>query len=258
MVMPRETLGLYEELLRYMGDKLEKRVELVQRRTYHEINELMEGRLVDVAFVCSLPYVLGHDRFGMELLVAPEVNGKPVYYSYIITRADSGIYSLGGLRGKTFAFMDPESNTGTLYPTYKLALMGESPTSFFYNYVYTYSHDNSVRAVLSRAVDGAAVDSLVLDYMAAGDPTIASQIRVIEKSPPFGIPPVVVHPALDPFLKEQLRGILLNLDGDARGREILRRMNIDRFVPQSDSAYDSIREMYSMVQGITLESRNSR
>ncbi len=249
MTMPRETLGLYEELLRYIGDKMGRRVELVQRRTYHAVNDLTEARLVDAAFVCSGAYVLGHDKFGMELLVATEIGGAPIYYSYIIVRNDSGINSFEELRGKTFAFMDPESNSGTLYPTYKLAQMGESPRSFFQNYIYTYGHDNSVKAVLNNTVDGAAVESLIFDYMAAKDPAVLSQIKVLETSPPFGSPPVVVHPSLDPEVKKDLLSILINMDKDVRGREILDSMNIDGFSLVSDSAYDSIREMYYAVQG---------
>lgn len=248
MTMPQETLTLYEELLRYVGDKLGKRVELVQRTTYREVTDLIEARLIDVAFVCSLPYALGHDKFGMELLAAPEVNGKAEYYSYIIVRADSGTSNFSELRGKTFAFMDPESNTGFLYPTYRLAQMGESPGKFFHAYVYTYAHDNSVRAVLEKIVEGAAVDSLVLDYMAAKDAAIASQIKIIERSPPFGIPPVVVHPALDPKLKQELRDVFLTMDKDERGKQVLNKMNFDRFTLTTDAAYDSIRNMYRVVQ----------
>jgi len=249
MITPRVTIGLYEDLLSYVEDKLERRVEVAQRRTYREVNDLVRRRLVDFAFVCSMSYVLGHDEFGMEILAVPEVDGKPQYYSYIIARTESKIGDLDGLRGKTFAFMDPDSNTGSLYPTYRLAQIGESPDSFFSNYVYTYSHDNSVKAVAGQAVDGAAVDSLVFDHMVATNPALASQVKIIEKSPPFGIPPVVVHPALDSETKEHLRDILLNMHLDEKGRQALQRLHIEKFVPQDDRAYDSIREMYRSVQG---------
>ena len=249
MITPRVTIGLYEDLLKYVENELERRVELAQRRTYREVNDLVRRRLVDFAFVCSLSYVLGHDEFGMEILAVPEVNGKAQYYSYIIVRTDSKISDLEGLRGKTFAFMDPDSNTGWLYPAYRLAQMGESTDAFFSNYVYTYSHDNSIRAVAGQAVDGAAVDSLVFDHMIASNPGLAAQVKIIEKSPPFGIPPVVVHPALDSETKEQLRDILLNLHLDEKGRQALQKPHIDRFVRQNDRAYGWIREMYRTVQG---------
>jgi phosphonate transport system substrate-binding protein len=218
------------------------------------VNDLIQAKVVDAAFVCTLSYVLGHDKFGMELVAATEIDSLPQYFSYIIVRKDSGIESFEELRGKTFAFMDPQSNSGTLYPTYRLEQMGESPISFFHNYVYTYGHDNSVKAVLNNTVDGAAVENLIFNYMAAQDPEVASQIKVIEVSPPFGSPPVVVHPDLDSETKEKLRNILLDMNKDDQGKEILSKMNIDGFVFVSDSTYDSIREMYYLVNNaITVE-----
>ena len=107
---------------------------------------------------------------------------------------------------------------------------------------------------MNNTVDGAAVENLIFNYMATQDFGVASQIKVIEVSPPFGSPPVVVHPDLDFETKEKLRNILLDMDDDDRGREILNRMNIDGFTVVSDSAYDSIREMYYLVKdAITLE-----
>ncbi len=47
-----------------------------------------------MAFICGGPYVIGHDEFGLQLLVAPMVDGKPLYYSYIIVGKDSEIENL--------------------------------------------------------------------------------------------------------------------------------------------------------------------
>jgi phosphonate transport system substrate-binding protein len=92
-------------------------------------------------------------------------------------------------------------------------------------------------------VDGAAVDNLVFEYLSRTHPEFTSKTKVIEKSPPYGIPPVVVPPSLDPKLKNSLREILLNVHRDEEGKEILKGMMIDKFVTVDDSAYDSIREM---------------
>ena len=78
--------------------------------------------------------------------------------------------------------------------------MSETPDSFFRKYVFTYSHDNSIKSVAEKLVDGAAVDSLVYDYTVARSPLFSAKTRVIQKSGPYGIPPVVVHPGLNPEL----------------------------------------------------------
>lgn len=243
VLSPTEALQTYEQLISYLSQELNQPVELVQRRTYAETNDIIKSRYADVAFVCSFPYVTGHEEFGMEILVVPEIDGETVYYSYIIVSADSETRELEDLKGKTFAFADPLSNSGRLAPTYMLHQMGETPDSFFEKYIFTYSHGNSIRAVAEKLVDGAAVNSLVYNYIIAHEPAIAEKTRIIKKSPPFGIPPVVVHPALNQDIKSWLREILLNMNRDEAGKEILRDLMIDRFVLGSDDSYDTIREM---------------
>ncbi len=247
VVSPVETLRIYEQLVSYIGQVLHQPVEIVQRGTYAEINDLIRSRYVDFAFICSLPYVIGHNEFGMELLVVPEVNEERVYYSYLIVPTDSNAEGMADLRGKSFAFTDPISNSGSLAPTYRLYQMGETPGSFFRKYIFTYSHDNSVRAVAENLVDGAAVDSLVYDYIITREPAIKAKTKIIAMSEPFGIPPVVVNPALNQEIKARLRGLFLNMHQDEAGREILNGLPIDRFVMGTDSAYNTIREMFNAV-----------
>jgi phosphonate transport system substrate-binding protein len=222
---------------------LHQPVEIVQRSTYAEINDLIKSRYVDLAFVCSLAYVKGEEDFGMELLVAPEVHGEIVYYSYIIAPASSSIESLEDFKGTHFAFTDPLSNTGRLAPTYMIHQLGESIDNFFEHYIFTYSHDKSIKAVADNIVDGAAVDSLVYHYIISKEPAMANKLKIVHKSPPYGIPPVVVHPALDQEVKARLRSIFINLHTDEVGGEILNNLLIDRFVLYDDSAYDTIRNM---------------
>ncbi|MEK9150247.1 MAG: PhnD/SsuA/transferrin family substrate-binding protein, partial [Candidatus Desantisbacteria bacterium] len=157
MISPKNTLNYYNQILDYLGKNLGKEVILVQRKTYAEVNELLENGKLEAAFVCSGPYVSGKKAFGMELLVAPQVYGKTVYYSYIIVHKESSIKTFEKLQARSFAFTDPFSNTGKLVPTYELAKLGKTPESYFAKYIFTRSHDNSIEAVAEKLVDGAAV-----------------------------------------------------------------------------------------------------
>jgi len=248
VLSPLPTFTLYQQLAGYMGDKLGRSVELVQGKTYAEINDLVKSGDVALALVCTNPYLQGQQDFGMELLVAPLVQGEPYYYSLLIVGRNLDASSLEDLRGKTFAFSDPLSNTGRLAPLYQLALRGETPESFFSRSIFTYSHDNSIRSVADGIVDGAAVDSLVYDYLRVSEPDTMAKVKVIEKWGPFGINPVVVNPGLDPQLKAQFRDVFLNMDKDDRGQELLAQFRIDRFIVPDDSIYDSVREMRSYLQ----------
>ncbi|KKN74600.1 hypothetical protein LCGC14_0389210 [marine sediment metagenome] len=243
IISPSRSLVFYEDIFDYIGEKLGQEVEMVQRKTYAEVNFLIEEGRIDVAFVCSRPYVEGHRDFGMELLCAPVCFGQAEYYSYFIVHKDSPIQTVDDLRGKVFAFSDPLSNTGMLVPAYVLAQRGETPESFFRKYIFTYSHDNSIDSVAEKFVDAAAVDSLIWQYLNTREPARTAQTRIIYRSAPWAIPPVVVSPHIEPALKEKLRSAFLNMHEDVKGREILKKVLIDRFTTIEDSAYDSIRQM---------------
>jgi len=247
VVSPQGTLEDYAPLAEYLGRHLGRPVELVQRRTYAEVNDLIARRAVDVAFVCTSAYVAGRREFGMRLLVAPEVRGKAEYRSLLIVPVDSPARSMADLRGKVFAFTDPMSNTGRLYPTSLVMALGETPETFFQRTFWTYSHDDAVRAVADGLADGAGVDSLVYDAMVAREPRLGTRTKIIHRSPPFASPPVVVSPDVHPALRDTIQELLLGLDSDADGRSVLTELGVDRFVVIEDAAYASVRALEATV-----------
>ncbi len=241
MITPKEGYAYYKALLDYIGDSLKMKVNFIEKGSYVETNNLLEEGKIDMAFVCGGPYIDGKAKFGLELLVAPQVDGKTVYYSYIIVQKDSNITKFEELRGKTFCFVDPLSNTGKIYPTYLLKKIGETPETFFKEYIYSYAHDTSIRAVAEGIVDAGAVDSLIWNYMEKIGSPFTEHTRIIKISPPYGIPPVVVRPTLKKDLREKLRQILLGMHQNKKGKDILEKMSIDKFVQIGDSNYNSIR-----------------
>jgi phosphonate transport system substrate-binding protein len=243
VVTPARAFETYRQLMDYLARKLGRPVEMVQRASYAETNELVRTGRVDLAMVCSGAYVEGERDFGLMLVAAPQVRGEIVYYSLVIARKDSSFVTLQDLRGRSFAFTDPLSNTGYLVPTYYLARSGTSPAEFFGRFVFTYSHDNSVRAVAEGWVDAAAVDSLVYRAMVEADPSLASRLKVVERYGPYGIPPVVASPKADPATVAAIRDLLLHMADDAEGSSVLDKLGIDRFVSVEPSLYDEVRSM---------------
>jgi phosphonate transport system substrate-binding protein len=243
MISPKETFDLYRQLLAYLGRRLGKDLEFVQRKTYAEIDELLQKGEIDLAFICSGPYVAGKERFGFESLAVPEVHGSHFYRSYLIVNKDSTYHHLEELKGHTFAFTDPDSNTGKLVPTYWLAEMNERPETFFSRVVYTYSHDNSIMAVARNLVEGATVDGLIWEFYQEKNPTFTSKTRIIKKSEPYGIPPLVASKNLPVESKEHIRKILYCMHQDPEGQKILKELRIDRFIPPKIEWYENLRQM---------------
>ncbi|MGD9084993.1 MAG: phosphate/phosphite/phosphonate ABC transporter substrate-binding protein [Desulfobacterales bacterium] len=243
MISPKDTFIYYRQLLEYIGQNLGREVQFIQRKTYGEINELLGNGQIDLAFICSGPYVVGKEKFGFELLATPEVQKSHFYQSYLIVNKDSPYQNIEDLRGKIFAFTDPDSNTGKLVPTYWISQMGERPETFFSKTIYTYSHDNSILAVAKSLVDGAAIDSLIWEYYHLKNPIFTSQTRIIRKSELYGIPPIVASSNLAQDLKDQIRQVLFSMHRDLRGQKILAELMIDRFTSPRDEWYDSIRNI---------------
>ncbi|MCC7209345.1 MAG: phosphate/phosphite/phosphonate ABC transporter substrate-binding protein [Anaerolineae bacterium] len=247
VVSPRGTVESYQPLLDYLSKKLERPVELVQRRTYAETNTLVQSGEVDLAFVCTSAYITGHDAFDMQLLVAPQVGGASTYHSLLIVPVDSTAQSMADLRGEVFAFTDPMSNSGRVYPTFLVQQLGFAPQDFFSRTYFTYNHDDAIRAVADGSADGAAVDSLVFDYAIERDAALGERVKVIHRSPAFGIPPVVVSASIRPQLRTLLSEIFLNMVDDPLGQAALESLGVEAFVTLDDSAYDSARDLANAV-----------
>ena len=243
MISPKDTFAYYRQLLDYIGRQLDRDVQFIQRKTYAEINELLGKGQIDLAFICSGPYVVGKEKYGFELLATPEVQKSHFYQSYLIVNNTSSFQNFKDLRGKVFAFTDPDSNTGKLVPTYWLSRMSERPETFFSKTIYTYSHDNSILAVAKSLVDGAAIDSLIWEYYHQKNPIFTSKTRIIRKSEPYGIPPIVASRFLASDLVDRIRRVLLSMHSDPDGQKILKELMIDRFTPTQDAWYDSIRKI---------------
>jgi len=247
VISPEGTVQSYSPFLVYLEEKLNRPVELIQRRTYREINDLIEHGEVDVAFVCTSAYVEGRDTFGLELLVAPRVNNKTTYNSVLIVSSSSKAQSISDLRGKVFGFTDPISLSGRVYPTYLVHQLGFTPEEFFSRTFFTYSHDEAIRAVASGVADGAAVDSLVYEYAIARDPSLAEKTKIIHRSPDFGIPPVVISPLTRPQVKADLQSLLLEMSSDPNAQDALSSIGVQSFVVIEDSAYDGVRELLDII-----------
>ncbi|MEC9491419.1 substrate-binding domain-containing protein [Flexistipes sp.] len=247
MISPEETFILYKDLNDYIAEKLDMRIETVLKKDYSDMNKLIVDNKVDFALVCTGSFFFLQDN-EYKLMVTPVIDGKSTYRSYIIANSNSGIDELIDLKGKTFAFADRLSNSGSIYPKYIIIKrFNISYENFFQETFYTHSHDKSIYLVNKGVIDGAAVDSLVYDYLAETKPDEVKNIRIIHKSPYFPAPSIVASGAIDKKLFDEITRILLKMHKDPKGKKILEDLNIDKFVVTNPERFEEIRKMQKLV-----------
>jgi phosphonate transport system substrate-binding protein len=249
IVSPEKSIEMYQGFINYVAEKLGREPVSLYRATYSETNELVRYQQCDIAVVCTYPFIRGEREFGMQALVVPRIKGETTCQSFIVVPASSPAKSLFDLRGKRFGSADFSSTTGWLFPAMILMKSGEDPRHFFGEHIITGSHDRSVQAVVDGFVDGAAVHGIVYDQMIAEDPSILKKTKILLQSPPFGIPPIVVHPNLDKSLRAAVQSVLLDMHNDTQGKQILEKLQIEQFVIPEKGLFDSIRQAVGKLEG---------
>lgn len=230
----------------YLTARLQRPVVFVQRGSYREIVALLNQDQLDAAWLCGFPFVR-HER-RLKLLAVPLFQGKPLYRSYLIVPAnDTRTQSLFDLRGKMFAYSDPDSNSGYLYTQYALALIKERQDIFFSRTFFTWAHRKVVEAVAVELANGGAVDGYVWETLRRSHPELTAKTRVVEQSPEFGFPPFVARASLPDADFVALRQVLVAMHGDGEGKQLLAQLNLDGFVPGERKLFDGIARMAEKV-----------
>ncbi len=243
MASPVSTLSNYGDFIKYLSEKNGIKIIIKQRRKYYEINSLLKSGEAQFAITCTGAYLSGRKEFGLEVLVVPVIDGKTTYNSYIIVNKEGGIENFSQLQGKVFAFTDPLSLSGRLYPVYFLHEQGITPEDFFRKTFYTSSHEKSIESVAYGFANGAAVDSLIFEDMKRIGITPIDKVKIIKISQPYGIPPIVVSPTTDKSTKQLILNTLLKMAGDPSGEKILKRLRIEKFVLPDPGIYKSAVKM---------------
>lgn len=249
-VVVTENLRFLDQWSQYLEHKMGRKVELVLRKSYREIMDLLDSGSIDFAWICGFPYIQPREPESIQLLTVPVYRGAPRYHSYIIVPQSSPYQNLSDLKGKIFAFSDPDSNSGFLYPLSLMVAQDETPETFFRQTFFTFNHAETVQAVSEQFADGGAVDSYIWEYLAVFRPEITEKTRIIKKSPSFGFPPIVSRLGLNSNTVNLIKTTLEDMDKDVAGQALLTQLKLDDFGSYPDSLFNGIRAMANNVKTI--------
>ena len=245
-------MSVYQAIADEVGARLRLSTELVVETDY----ENCRNDVNDVCFVCSLPYV-HFEREGVApavplaapVLQGDRYSGRPIYFSDVIVRAESDIHSFADLRGRSWAYNEPLSQSGYGITRYHLVSLGETH-GFFGEVVEAGFHEVAIRMVRDGEVDGAAIDSQVLAIELRDHPELAEDLRVIDSLGPSTIQPIAVSKRFDEDFRQEVRDLLLDLHRRDGFRPVLDLGFVDHFAAVGPESYNDIRAMLQACEDV--------
>jgi phosphonate transport system substrate-binding protein len=207
---------------------------------YNGVIEAMRSGRIDIAFLGPFSYVLAHQVAGAEAfaVAVTKKTGKSAYSSLVIARKDRGVAGVADLKGRSFAFVDPTSASGHLFPKAGLMAEGFDPDKGFSRVIFSGSHDASIMAVAHGKVDAAAVADRIFESAVAKGLVKAEDFQIVWRSRPIPESPMTWRKNLDAATKQKVAAALAQIKDLPWGDQGL----LDGFAPTDDKAYDVVRQ----------------
>ncbi len=226
----------------YLEKQLKRPVVFIQRDRYRETMDMIGKGELDFAWLCDYPYIaLGG---AVRLLAVASYQQEPIYRAYLIVPSrDTTSKSILDLKGKVFAYADPNSNTGYVVPRHLLKQAGVDANTFFRKTFFTWSHHKAIQSVASGLADAASVDSYVWDSLKKVDPQLVAKTRIVWTSGPFGFPPIVADRDVSKADFEAFQKALFRMGDDPEGRALLAKLNLDGFLTATPELYKAVTDM---------------
>lgn len=233
----------FDPLMTYLSDCIGQKVVLYVAKDYGDLRTQMESGAVDIGTFSPFAYVDAVRGGKIRIIAQSVINGTASYRGIIIARRDSGLKSLADLRGKRFAFVDPKSTSGFVYPRALLIENGITPESSFKETIFAGSHDKVIAAVLEGGVDAGAVyeDALAI-AKSEGMPT--ENLVTLASTAPIPHDAVAVRIGLDEAVTKKIQAALVDLDKSESGRRVIansKPKKLTSYMAAEDSLYDMVR-----------------
>jgi phosphonate transport system substrate-binding protein len=237
---------IYEHIGKLLGDKLGCEVKIFVTTNYNAEIEAMRAGKLEVGEFGPLGYVLAHQVAKAEAVAAfGTKEGKPgTYWASLVTFPGSGIKTVADIRGHSFAFSDPASTSGHLFPAYGLRLAGIDPDKDI-KPIYAGSHTSSFEALYNHKVDAGELNSEQLESATQRGHYKDGDLVFLWKSDPIPTDPITVRGDLPAAFKARLTDTLRTLDLNVLPEADRKIMGLSgtRFVPQTNGAYNGIRDL---------------
>ena len=248
--------GLAEDLGAVLGCEVEE----IQASDYNAIIEALRTGSADMAYMGSQALALGVERTDLEPIVMKAEDGDPekaIYHSVFITNAaNTDINSIEDIKGRTMAFVDPDSTSGNLVPTAEIIQafpddglnsdMLHTNGDFFEAVSFSGSHQAGLQAVVKGDVDVVPISDQILASEIANGNAAESDIKIIHESGAIPAEAMVVAEHVDQATRDKLTEFLTGYDNEQYFTDVIKVPGA-RFVECDMSDYEEIIELNKII-----------
>ena len=232
----------FEPLMNYLSEAIGQKVTLYIAKDYGDLRTQMENGRVDIGSFSPFAYVDAARGGKIRIIAQSIIEGSATYHGIIVVRKDSGLKSIAELKGKRFAFVDPKSASGYIYPRAMLIEKGINPETFFKETIFAGSHDKVIAAVLEGRVDAGAIYDGALGVAKRSGVSVDGLLTVAS-SDPIPHDAIAVRIGMNKDLRKRIQLALINLDKSEAGRRVIARSKkkLTGHVVAQDSLFDVVR-----------------
>ncbi len=237
---------IYSHIGDLIGQKLGCKVEILITTNYTAEIEAMRSGKLEAGEFGPLGYVLAHQVAKAEAVATfGDSAGRPeTYTAGIVSWPGSGIQTLEQVAGHTFAYSDPASTSGHLFPAYALSKAGINPDTGV-KALYAGSHGATFEALRNQKVQAGELNSQEIEAAKVAGSWQDGMFVELWRSDPIPIDPIAIAPSVQGPFRRKLIHVVQTLDLGGLSADDLKIIGSSgaRLVPQTDAAYNGIRDL---------------
>lgn len=222
--------------------------------SYIAVVEAFGSERADIGVMNSFGYLMANEKYGAEAKLRVIRYGHDYYQGMIVANADSGINTVADLKDKRFAFVDPSSTSGYMFP---LKVVKDAGIELG-NTTYAMKHDNVITMVYQKQVDAGAAY-----YSAPGEdgsirdarqrvqtqfPDVAAKVKIVAITEKIPNDPFVFRKNLSNEVTTKFIDALKKYIGTENGQKTFKNIySVDGIIDATDADYNGLRDMIKSI-----------
>ncbi|MCL6552879.1 MAG: phosphate/phosphite/phosphonate ABC transporter substrate-binding protein [Firmicutes bacterium] len=255
MVPSREIGRMMENLVplsRMLTERVGLQVEPYVATNFTGLIEAMGTGRADIGIFGPFALVLAEERHKVRIIAKSIRRSRGAfvtsYHAAINVRVDSPYQRLADLKGARFAFVDPASTSGYLFPYMMLLEAGLNPERELKT-IFAGSHDAAVVAVYKKDVDASATHDNAIPDIKREIPDVDRVVKILVRSAPIPNDGVAVRRGLPDELVARVQGAFVDLGKDPEGVKLLDALyNVVGYAKSDGTEFDIIRRTYRLMR----------